>query len=238
MIKSKQEMKKVILHFALKYKGNWEKIYDAIKAKEDVTLEQIQALANEYDGNFMSIIDDDYMNNFKSIYMPPLTLFFVGNKSLISNEADIISLWGDYNAKNFNEDNLKKDKVYAINYNNTTKENVEAILKKGYRLILITNQYKANELNFINDHENCLLMTEIPFGIKKPDIDVEQTNERILIGVSKISFMLGEKQLNTFEYIEPLFKFEKRPIAVLDISQFTQSEIERFNIKPLSNIAN
>ncbi len=238
MIKSKKEMKKVVLHFALKYKGNWEKIYDAIKAREDVTIEQVEALMDKYNDNFMSIIDEDYLENFKSIYMPPLTLFHTGNCSLLQDEQNIISLWGDLSPDNWDAANLDKSKTYAIIYNPVMQYDVQLLLEKGYKLILITNTYKNSEISFVKDYDNALFVTEIPFEVKNPDIDVEQTNERILLGISQVSMMLGDKQLNTFEFIEPLFRFEKRPINVMDLSIFSETEIRRFNIKQYSNVAN
>ncbi len=237
-MKSKKEMKKVILHFALKYRGNWEKIYEAIKAREDVTIEEIENLREKYNDNFISIIDDDYPDNFKNIYMPPLTIFFVGNKSLLSNSDSIISLWGDTSYEQFVKSNLKTNKVYAINYSSDQQDNIVKILEAGYKLILISNEYNTNDLGFIANYDNLLFLTEIPFDTKKADIDVEQTIERMLLGVSKQSIMLGDKRIHTFEYLEPLFKFEKRHMIVTDLEGFSQSEIDRFNIKLYQQNAN
>ncbi len=237
-MKSKNEMKKVILHFALKYKGNWEKVYDAIKAKEDVTIEQVTSLKDKYNDNLMTIIDEDYPNNFKSIYMPPLTIFFLGNKELMHNDDNIVSLWGETTYEQVIEAKLDKSKVYAINYSAEKQSDVERLLSEDYKLILVTNNYKTSEIGFIANYDNVVLMTEIPFDIKKADIDMEQTTERLILGISKVSLMLGKKSLNTFEYLEPLFKFEKRPIAVTNLSDFNENEIQRFDIKLYNNYAN
>ncbi len=237
-MKSKNEMKKVILHFTLKYKGNWEKVYDAIKAREDVTLEQVADLKDKYNENYISIIDDDYPNNFKSIYMPPLTLFHLGNQSLLHDDDNIISLWGDTSYQQFVTAELDKNKVYAMIYSAEQQANVETILDLGYKLILITNNYKSSDIGFIGNYDNVVFISEIPFDIKKADIDAEQTTERLLLGMSRVALMLGDKKLNTFEYLEPLFKFEKRPMVVTNLEPFSEHEIERFDIKLYQNQAN
>ncbi len=237
-MKTRNGMKKVILHFSLKYKGNWEKIYDAIKAKEDVTIEQVQSLRDKYNDNFISIIDDEYPENFKSIYMPPLTIFHAGNNSLLANPENIISLWGNTSYDNWTKSIIDKDKVYAILYNNEMQSNVEKLLEDGYKIILITNQYKNSDIGFLGNYDNCLFITEIPFEVKKADIDVEQTNERLLLGISKMSIMLGDKNIQAFEYLEPLFKFEKRTIGVTSLKQYSESEIKRFNLKLVNTISN
>ncbi len=238
MKKNKEEMNKVILYFALKYKGNWEKIYDAIKAKENVTIEQVETLKNKYNDNLITIIDESYLNNFKTIYMPPLCLFHVGNKDLLKNEKDIVSLWGDTSYQNWLEADLNKQKTYAIIYDNSMQDNVETLLQIGYKIILITNNYKNSDIGFLANYDNALFVTEIPFEVKKADIDLEQTNERLLLGISPISMMLGQKSLQYFQYLEPLFKFEGRPMIVTNLNDFSQNEIERFNIKLYSNVLN
>ncbi len=106
------------------------------------------------------------------------------------------------------------------------------------KLILLTNNYKTSDIGFIANYDNVVFVTEIPFDLKKADVDVEQTNERLLLGMSKEALMLGNKKLNTFEYLEPLFKFEKRPMAVTNLNEFSELEIKRFDIKPYRNSLN
>ena len=79
------------------------------------------------------------------------------------------------------------------------------------------------------ENKNLLISSEISPYTKKPNIDVEQTEERLLLGVSKHSLVL-EKKLETFNYLWPLFKFEKRNFEVIDLSDFTEKEIERYKI--------
>ena len=92
-------MRKVLLFFAIKYNGDWEKIYEALERKEKIPEELLDKLDdNEY--NFISIIDDNYPRRLKRIVQPPFVLFFKGDINLVKNETKALSIIGSREASN------------------------------------------------------------------------------------------------------------------------------------------
>lgn len=76
-------MRKILLYFALKYQGDYNKIYQAIKAKEKVQTDDIIDIENKIKCNYVTIVDKDYPQSLKSIGNPPLVLFYYGDISLL-----------------------------------------------------------------------------------------------------------------------------------------------------------
>ncbi len=98
---SKFEMTKVINFFNYKYKGDWDSVYEAIQRKEKIEIHELEDFYNvDNKVRYLSIIDERYPENYKSIYMPPLTLYYAGDINTL-NESNITSLWGDIDEENF-----------------------------------------------------------------------------------------------------------------------------------------
>lgn len=234
MINETKQMDKVILYFCHKYDGNWEKIYNAIKTREAVSNEQIDSISRKsLNLNTITIIDDNYPNNFKSIYMPPLCLFYKGNNKLLDKSSSIIGLWSPFNYEQFKENQLSKKYVYAVLIEVLTEQNIieiKKIIENGYKIIIVGNNLTNNDLALLNfETDSLLYLSEVSPLTKKPDMDVEQTNERMLLGVCKHNLVL-ENKIDTFNYLWPLFKFEKRNFEVLDLNKYSKQEIERYQI--------
>lgn len=76
------EGRKILLYLALKYGGDWEAIYDAVKNKEELNVEEVESSNSKIKCNFVTIIDSDYPEKLKSIYKPPFVLFYYGDLEL------------------------------------------------------------------------------------------------------------------------------------------------------------
>ncbi len=77
----------ILLHFALKYKGDWDKIYQALENKEKVGLETLKELETNKDKmNYKTILDLDYPNQFKKGYKPPFVFFYEGDLSILKKK--------------------------------------------------------------------------------------------------------------------------------------------------------
>ena len=62
----------ILLFFSLKYKGDWDKIYDALQNKERVTIHEIQTLEKKIKKEhitYFTILDKFYPEIFKTVYM-------------------------------------------------------------------------------------------------------------------------------------------------------------------------
>jgi DNA processing protein len=84
----------IIVHLAMKYAGDWNRIYEAIKAKEPATPEEIDASIAKMTSEAITIIDDDYPQRLKRIYKPPFVLFYHGDKSLLYHQNHVIAVIG------------------------------------------------------------------------------------------------------------------------------------------------
>jgi DNA processing protein len=69
--------KDVLVYLAVKYNGDWNAIYKAIKDKELVDEHNIMSTVREAYEKYTvtTIIDDRYPNSLKKIYKPPFVLF-------------------------------------------------------------------------------------------------------------------------------------------------------------------
>ena len=203
-------MRKIIKYFTYKYSGNWEEIYKAIKSKEQI--HPLSLLENEENLDkqlgYISIIDDDYPENFKKIYMPPMSIFFFGDKKLL-NEKIIISIWGKYKNDELIEFNDKTNNIYAIKFNNDY-ERIKKISQNGIPLIIVDEDKPTIEkINFLKNINNFCYISEYPLDIDKISKSEEQVFERLLLGVSNYSIFFNYDEVEYKNFIK-IHNFEQR----------------------------
>lgn len=73
----------IIIYLAIKYAGDWNAIYQAIKQKELVDEALVQSQLQSIKSSVMTIIDETYPESLKKIYKPPFVLFYYGDLNLI-----------------------------------------------------------------------------------------------------------------------------------------------------------
>ena len=69
-------MRKILLYFALKYNGDYKKIYEAIQNKEIADKEELENIETKINCKYITIIDSNYPLYLRNISMPPLVLFY------------------------------------------------------------------------------------------------------------------------------------------------------------------
>lgn len=208
-MENKLEMTKIINYFTYKYKGDWDNVYTAIKNKEKVELIDLEEFRELDKVNFISIIDEKYPENYKTIYMPPLTLYYYGNKEILYNNKKIISLWGNINQETFNKI-VNHNNVYALEFNKNNLNMVNDKINMNIDFILI-DQSKYNINNNYNGN-NILYLSEIPYN-SKTDYKLSQNLSRMLLGISSLSIFLNHDDKKFDEYLQ-ISKFEKREMQV------------------------
>lgn len=89
------EARDVLLILAEKYQGNWEKIYTAIKDKEDVSGTQGQQLLDSLinkcattNTKYVTLLDKDYPDFLSKTQNPPFVLFYRGDLSLVNQKEE------------------------------------------------------------------------------------------------------------------------------------------------------
>ena len=64
----------ILLYLTLKYNGDWDKIYKALQDKEDIDYKDAEKVLDEYPGEYITILDDEYPAILKQCYKPPFVL--------------------------------------------------------------------------------------------------------------------------------------------------------------------
>lgn len=70
----KLSAREILLYLTLKYKGDWDKIYNAIENKEDIDYEDAERVLDEYPGEYITMVDKEYPALLKQCYKPPFVL--------------------------------------------------------------------------------------------------------------------------------------------------------------------
>lgn len=86
--------RKILLYLSIKYKGNWDEIYEAIKKKENIDREEVEVVVNNINCQYVTIVDENYPESLKHIYKPPFVLFYHGDFNLCSDYNKILSVVG------------------------------------------------------------------------------------------------------------------------------------------------
>jgi DNA processing protein len=73
----------ILLTLSVRYQGEWTRIYDAIKAKEELKAEEIHDAYQKTKANFLTLSDSEYPECFKNQCNPPFLLYYYGNKDFL-----------------------------------------------------------------------------------------------------------------------------------------------------------
>lgn len=191
-------MNLILIYFSIKYKGYFYEIYNALKRREFVPIEELEEIEKQLNNkelNAITIIDEDYPEELKQINKPPFVLFYKGNKKLLLENK--LLLTGDFsneyieNFLNDSIDEIYKKHILISNLSKGLDENIiNYIIEKNKKIILISsngleNPYFAKDIEnlpFIKD--NLLLLSEYPNNVNINKRRLIERN-RISIGLSK-----------------------------------------------------
>lgn len=82
-------MEKILLYFSLKYNGDFYKVYDALKTKENIDINELIQLKRNLRYKYITMIDRNYPEYLKRENRPPIVLFYEGNLSLVDSGLPI-----------------------------------------------------------------------------------------------------------------------------------------------------
>ncbi len=85
------------------YKGNWDKIYEAISLMEDFDEEKAKKLIANPKSKVVTIFDDDYPQQLKFIQKPPFVLYYHGDISIIKDKYKAVSIVGSRKYSTYGE---------------------------------------------------------------------------------------------------------------------------------------
>lgn len=178
-------MNLILIYFAIKYKGDFISIYNALKNKEIVDSKEVIDLEKKILGEnikVITILDDEYPDSLKIISNPPFVLFYEGNISLMKKNS--LCLVGDNETEiviNYINQAVKetsKNNVLITNYFKGIEERVVSFYSQNKKEIIfispngLKNPYFANK---ITDSINNLIISEYPVDV---NINKKRLRER------------------------------------------------------------
>ncbi len=201
----KYDAQDVVLYFSLKYNGNWEDIYNAIKVKEKINDEEYVLLKEKNKANYITLVDKDYPDNLKKSYRPPFVLYYYGNIDFLKEDSIAVVGAREY-SKYAGEKcydivrDLAKQRIIisgmargidSIAHQSTidARGRTIAVLGSG-----IENCYPyENRKLYEAIKDNHLLISEYPFDVEPKASNFPERN-RIIATLCKALFLIEAKE--------------------------------------------
>jgi DNA processing protein len=198
----------IIIYLAVKYDGDWNAIYSAIKQKELVDQKEIDALLGQLKCQTVTIIDDNYPESLKKIYKPPFVLFYYGDLSFIDDEVRSLAVIGSRQPTNYGltmgrtiTSDLVKDRITIISGLAKGIDGLahQVAIDEGGKTIAVLGSgidrcYPKENLHlYQNIKQNHLLISEYPNHIA-PNKDHFPWRNRIIAGLAQGVFVVEAKK--------------------------------------------
>lgn len=184
----------ILIYFAIKYKGYFYDIYNALKNKEFIPLEEIEKIKEQIEKSqirAITIIDDDYPESLKQIDNPPFVIFYKGNKNLLKTKA--IMFTGEFSNElidNFiiksSYEIAKEHTLISNNFKDLDKKIINLFLTNNNNVILVSPNGLTDplfNLKVTEQKDNLLIISECPDGVVVNKKRIHQRN-RLAIGLS------------------------------------------------------
>ena len=184
-----------LIYYALKYNGDWEKIYQAIRNKETIDWDLYETYPQNLRECAVAYSDPEYPEILKEVFHPPFVLFSKGNKELLLK--DKVSIIGTRQISEYGIEATKMvvDSVYedfvvvsgmALGVDGCAHR--ETIAKGGETIAVLACSIdeiypSENEDLYYELCLNHLVISERAFkGFTRDDFP---TRNRIIVGLSK-----------------------------------------------------
>lgn len=90
----------VMVAVAIKYAGDWDKIFHAIKSRESYTPEDVRKYCSQLTSKAITLADTDYPEEIRRhCHKPPFVIFYHGNISLLNDPYRIMTVVGSREAQ-------------------------------------------------------------------------------------------------------------------------------------------
>ncbi len=99
-------MNNILVYLAIKYNGDFDKIYNAIMQKEEVDYNEVEKVINDLKYKYITVISKDYPEKLKYLNRPPFVLFYEGDISLLNKK--IVGIIGSRNATSYGKKMCEK----------------------------------------------------------------------------------------------------------------------------------
>ena len=160
--------KNVLGALSVKFDGNWEKLFAAIKNKEFLTDEQIENYTSKITTDYIFITSKDYPQHFlNELHCPPLVIYYKGDLSLLTerDKRKYIGIAGSRNISPYGQESVReivkglpKDCVIVSGLaRGVDREAHEAALDNGMKTIAVL----GNGIDYYYPRENAWLYKRI-----------------------------------------------------------------------------
>lgn len=190
-------MRNVLIHFSIKYRGDYLKIVEAIKLKENVTEADLKEAEKCKDA--ITILDDNYPTLLRNSFAPPFVLFYKGDISLLERQPTLAVI-GSRNPSEYGKKVTKKilEEIFEEKEIVVVSGLAKGIDSIAHKVSLNNNQktiavlgsgidvcYPIENLSLYKDIEEYgLIVSEYPRGVS-PDKKNFTLRNRIIAGLSK-----------------------------------------------------
>lgn len=100
-----RDRRDILIYFSLKYNGDWNNIYKALRRREEVDWSIYESFPEELRKKCITIFDEGiYPERLSKIYHPPFVLYYRGDISLISDTNKNVALVGSREASEYGLD--------------------------------------------------------------------------------------------------------------------------------------
>lgn len=201
------DSRKLLIYLAIKYKGDYEQILNAMLVKDiNVPYEDILKVCNSLTCKAITYLDYDYPLRLKQIKCPPLVLFYYGDISLLDKKS--IAVVGSRDYSEYGKECTEKVIAGIIKGNVVVSglaKGIDAIahqaaINNGGQTIAILGSgidycYPFENMELYEEiKKRHLLMSEYPFDAS-PDREHFPMRNRIVVALGEALFV---PQINTY----------------------------------------
>jgi len=186
-------MNDILLYFAVKYEGDFEKIYYAIMNKEKCDYDEVVKVKKEIKCKYTTVISNNYPKKLKHLNRPPFVIFYEGDLSLIDKTS--LSVIGSRNNGEYGKIMCEKIVKELVDNNIVIISGLAKGIDSIAHRVALKNHGKTigvlgNGINYYYPKENQDIQNEIDLLVREVDRIAETTsfNNEIypLMGINTI----------------------------------------------------
>ena len=98
------EPRENLLYLALKYKGEWNPIYEDVTNHVEIDEKEAIKEISKVNSNYITILDEEYPESLRDAYKPPFVLFYYGDISLLNDKNNKIAVVGSRKCTRYGQD--------------------------------------------------------------------------------------------------------------------------------------
>lgn len=212
----------LLLCLSIKYKGDFKKMLNAIQNKETATEEQLKEANESLKTKFITILDQEYPTELKTVTMPPLVLYYIGDISLLKSEEIHVAVIGSREYSPYGEkvtklfvEPLAKNKRVIVSGMARGIDSIahETCINAGGKTIAVLGNGilkaypSSNQKLYDEIKKNHLVISEYPGELEATPENFPMRN-RIVAGISN-KILVTEGHVNSGTNITVLFALKQ-----------------------------